>query len=113
MEEAVRLGLGALALTDHNGFYGAVRFAEAARAHGLPTVFGAELTLDMAEPPEGQADSATTCWCWPATPQRPPGPGHHHRPARRAQAHPASAWPSSPGWPSRPGAHGGPGDWWC
>ncbi|MGD9753316.1 MAG: error-prone DNA polymerase, partial [Acidimicrobiia bacterium] len=56
VEEAVRLGLGALALTDHNGFYGAVRFAEAARAHGLPTVFGAELTLDMAEPPEGQAD---------------------------------------------------------
>ena len=45
-EEAVRLGLEALALTDHNGFYGIVRFAEAARAVGLPTVFGAELTLD-------------------------------------------------------------------
>ncbi len=33
VEEAVRLGLEALALTDHNGFYGVVRFAEAARAH--------------------------------------------------------------------------------
>jgi len=44
-EEAVRLGLEALALTDHNGFYGVVRFAEAARAVGLPTVFGAEITL--------------------------------------------------------------------
>ena len=43
--EAARLGLDALALTDHNGFYGVVRFAEAARAVGLPTVFGAELTL--------------------------------------------------------------------
>ncbi|MCC5953969.1 MAG: error-prone DNA polymerase [Acidimicrobiia bacterium] len=43
--QAVRCGLEALALTDHNGFYGVVRFAEAARAHGLPTVFGAELTL--------------------------------------------------------------------
>jgi error-prone DNA polymerase len=42
---AVRLGLDALALTDHNGLYGVVRFAEAARAFGLPTVFGAELTV--------------------------------------------------------------------
>jgi error-prone DNA polymerase len=43
--EAARLGLEALALTDHNGFYGVVRFAEAAREVGLPTVFGAEITL--------------------------------------------------------------------
>jgi error-prone DNA polymerase len=42
---AVRLGLSALALTDHDGLYGVVRFAEAARAFGLPTVFGAELTV--------------------------------------------------------------------
>src|SRR5690606_22758937 len=41
-EEAARLGLEALALTDHDGFHGVVRFAEAARAVGLPTVFGAE-----------------------------------------------------------------------
>ena len=41
-EEAARLGLAALAVTDHDGFYGVVRFAEAARAVGLPTVFGAE-----------------------------------------------------------------------
>lgn len=44
-EEAARLGLEALAITDHNGFYGVVRFAEAARAVGLPTIFGAELTI--------------------------------------------------------------------
>jgi error-prone DNA polymerase len=43
--EAARLGLDALALTDHNGFYGIVRFAEAARAVGMPTVFGTEITL--------------------------------------------------------------------
>ena len=43
--EAARLGLEALALTDHNGFYGVVRFAEAARAVGLATVFGAEITF--------------------------------------------------------------------
>ena len=46
--EAVRLELDALALTDRDGFYGVVRFAEAAQAAGLPTVFGAELTLDLA-----------------------------------------------------------------
>ena len=46
VDEAVRLGLDALALTDHNGFYGVVRFAEAAARAGLPTVFGTELTLD-------------------------------------------------------------------
>jgi error-prone DNA polymerase len=45
--EAVRLGLDALALTDRDGFYGVVRFAEAAEEAGLPTVFGAELTLDL------------------------------------------------------------------
>ena len=44
-EEAARLGLDALAITDHDGLYGVVRFAEAARAVGLPTVFGAEITL--------------------------------------------------------------------
>ncbi|HQV56959.1 MAG TPA: error-prone DNA polymerase, partial [Ilumatobacteraceae bacterium] len=44
-EEAARLGLEALALTDHDGFYGVVRFAEAARAVGLPTVFGAEIGI--------------------------------------------------------------------
>ena len=43
--EAARLGLEALALTDHNGFYGIVRFAEAARELGLPTIFGTELRL--------------------------------------------------------------------
>ncbi|GAA5067693.1 error-prone DNA polymerase [Nocardia callitridis] len=45
VEEAVRLGLEAIALTDHDGCYGTVRFAEAAREWGMPTVFGAELSL--------------------------------------------------------------------
>jgi error-prone DNA polymerase len=55
-EEAARLGLTALALTDHDGFYGIVRFAEAARAVQLPTVFGAEMTLGARTPPNGTAD---------------------------------------------------------
>ena len=46
----MRLGLDALALTDHDGFYGVVRFAEAADTLGLPTVFGSELSLDVTIP---------------------------------------------------------------
>src|SRR6202047_1084723 len=45
VEEAVRLALRAIALTDHNGLYGAVRFAEAAAELDMRTVFGAELSL--------------------------------------------------------------------
>lgn len=56
VEEAVRLGLRGLALTDHNGFYGVVRFAEAARAHGLATVFGAELSLGLQRVQAGRPD---------------------------------------------------------
>jgi error-prone DNA polymerase len=43
--EAARLGLEALALTDHDGLYGVVRLAQAAKGSGLRTVFGAELSL--------------------------------------------------------------------
>ena len=55
-EEATRLGLDALAITDHAGFYGVVRFAEAARELSLPTVFGAELTLNATGTRSGPAD---------------------------------------------------------
>jgi error-prone DNA polymerase len=54
--EAARLGLDALALTDHDGLYGVVRAAEAARAIGMPTVFGAELTLGLTKRQNGIAD---------------------------------------------------------
>ena len=59
-EEAARLGLEALALTDHDGFYGVVRFAEAARAVGVPTVFGAELSLGLTRPQNGRPDPEGT-----------------------------------------------------
>jgi error-prone DNA polymerase len=54
--EAARLGLEALAITDHNGLYGVVRFAEAARQVGVATVFGAELTLDKLDVTPGRPD---------------------------------------------------------
>ncbi|WP_067510347.1 error-prone DNA polymerase [Actinoplanes sp. TFC3] len=55
-EEAARLGLTALAVTDHDGFYGVVRFSQAAQELSLPTIFGAELSLDLAKPQNGTAD---------------------------------------------------------
>ena len=60
VEEAVRLGVETLALTDHDGVYGVVRFAEAARAVGLPTVFGAELSIGLTRPQNGVADPEGT-----------------------------------------------------
>ncbi|MDQ0575374.1 error-prone DNA polymerase [Agromyces albus] len=57
VEEAQRLGLTGLAMTDHDGFYGIVHFAEAAESFPeLATVFGAELSLGLSAPQNGSAD---------------------------------------------------------
>ena len=42
---AAELGYEALAITDHDGFYGAARFRVAAAEVGLPTVFGLEVGM--------------------------------------------------------------------
>ncbi|MEZ5257466.1 MAG: error-prone DNA polymerase [Ilumatobacteraceae bacterium] len=91
-EEAARLGLEALALTDHDGLYGIVRFAEAARAVGLPTVFGAEIGLLPGESDElrlarSEAQTARQQTRGrrrpsPARPARPPPPRPRRRPIR-------------------------------
>ncbi|QTX04750.1 error-prone DNA polymerase [Agromyces archimandritae] len=61
VEEANRLGLTGLAATDHDGFYGVVRFAEAAESYPeLQTVFGAELSLGLSGPQNGAADPEGT-----------------------------------------------------
>ncbi len=59
--EAARLGLEALAITDHDGMYGVPQFARAAAAlagHGirLGTVFGAELSLGLSSGQGGVPD---------------------------------------------------------
>ena len=56
VEEAARLGLDAIAITDHDGLYGVVRFAEAARELDVKTVFGAELNLGLTAPRSGVPD---------------------------------------------------------
>ncbi|HWF21164.1 MAG TPA: error-prone DNA polymerase [Acidimicrobiales bacterium] len=58
--EASRLGLSGLALTDHDGLYGVVRFAEAARVLDVPTVFGVELALSPSAPRTGVPDPGGT-----------------------------------------------------
>lgn len=67
VREAIRLGLHALAITDHDGLYGAPLFAETAQlqtgqlqtgdgAARLGTIYGAELSLDLGRSPQGAAD---------------------------------------------------------
>ncbi|GAA4715783.1 error-prone DNA polymerase [Promicromonospora umidemergens] len=68
--EAARLGLTSLAITDHDGLYGVVRFSEAAKKVGLKTSFGAELHLPVPgsvatgapvlDPPTGTPDPRAT-----------------------------------------------------
>ncbi|MDN5750200.1 MAG: error-prone DNA polymerase, partial [Pseudonocardia sp.] len=60
VEQARRLGLDAIALTDHDGMYGVVRFAEAAAELGVATVFGTELSLGLSAPQNGVADPEGT-----------------------------------------------------
>jgi error-prone DNA polymerase len=49
VERAVALGYPALALTDHQGLYGIVRFWQAARERGLKPIVGAEVDLAGAD----------------------------------------------------------------
>jgi error-prone DNA polymerase len=70
LEEASRLGLDALALTDHDGFYGAVHLAEAAEQQPVRTIFGAELSLGLGAPQNGVPDPEAR-WCQGADAPRP------------------------------------------
>ena len=47
---AADLGYPALALTDHDGVYGSLEFAHAAKALGLRAITGAEVTVRLAAP---------------------------------------------------------------
>jgi DNA polymerase III alpha subunit len=51
-ERAAELGLAGLALTDHDGLYGVVRFATAAEAVGLRPIIGIEIELQDAAAPD-------------------------------------------------------------
>lgn len=46
VENAVELGYQALAVTDHDGFYGVSRFWQAAKTAGLPVIYGVEIGFE-------------------------------------------------------------------
>ncbi len=50
---ASELGYGAIALTDHNSLSGSMELAQAARAHGVRAIHGAEIDLTTGDPPGG------------------------------------------------------------
>ncbi|MEY9932998.1 error-prone DNA polymerase [Catenulispora sp. GP43] len=56
--EAARLGLHGLAVTDHDGFAGAMQYKQAAEDAELATVFGAELSLELTAARTGVTDPA-------------------------------------------------------
>lgn len=57
VERALELGYEALAVTDHDGFYGVSRFWQTARQTGLPAIYGVEIGLesDQSGPSEPMA----------------------------------------------------------
>ncbi|HLT95454.1 MAG TPA: error-prone DNA polymerase [Acidimicrobiia bacterium] len=73
VERAAELGYRALAITDHDGFYGVSRFWQAARARGLPAVYGVEVNMPFH--PEGPTDpfGAAARWDAERPARQPPG----------------------------------------
>ena len=59
---AIELGYEALAVTDHDGFYGTSRLWQAARATGLPVIYGVEISLETN--PGGALDPVETAQEW-------------------------------------------------
>jgi error-prone DNA polymerase len=62
VEEAAMLDLRAIALTDHNGLYGAVRFAEAAAELGEQCAFGLALIAPQLPPFDVPAGHTEDSW---------------------------------------------------
>ena len=68
---AAELGYEALALTDHDGVYGSLEFAHAAKAFGVRPVTGAEVTIagvGSTEPSRCRLDGAGQAAHAPASP---------------------------------------------
>ena len=61
-ERAMEFGYQALAVTDHDGFYGVSRFWQAAKATGLPAIYGVEIGIETA--PSGPAEPVTRAEDW-------------------------------------------------
>ncbi|MGB7860983.1 MAG: error-prone DNA polymerase [Acidimicrobiia bacterium] len=62
VQRALEFGYEALAITDHNGFYGTSRLWQAAKATGLPVIYGVEVGFEVN--PGGAADPVTKAEEW-------------------------------------------------
>jgi error-prone DNA polymerase len=91
VQRAVAWGQPALALTDRDGLYGAVRFVQACTEAGIDPILGVDLAVDLTG---DRADDRTG-------PSRSGGSGPS-RPTRRAQPALASGRGASAWWPSLP-----------
>ena len=47
MLEALKMGYPAIALTDHNGLYGSMEFAQEAHKNGIYAITGSEITIAL------------------------------------------------------------------
>ena len=62
MERVGELGMSAVALTDRNNLFAAVKFYRAARAHGIKPILGADIDLELlAERDAGTARAVLLC----------------------------------------------------
>ena len=89
VERAVELGLTGLAVTDHNGLYGAVRFMGAAEEAGLHR--SSAMEIELLDPAVARSGSASS--------SRPASAGDGGRRGRRsaAEPEPARRGPARPG----------------
>src|SRR5665811_551751 len=86
VETAVELGYTALAVTDHDGFYGAVKVMEAARELEMPVVYGVEIGLGRES--EGPADPLGAAEAWDRRRlERSSQPGERIRRGRTVRTH--------------------------
>ena len=91
VDRAVELGQPALALTDHDGLYGAVRFAKACAKRGVQAIFGVEMSVEPLTPaamsPEGTSSVRSGMAARPGG--APPAAG---APGRRPPPPPLATW---------------------
>ncbi|MCJ7797467.1 MAG: PHP domain-containing protein, partial [Thermoleophilia bacterium] len=77
VDRAAELGQPALALTDHDGLYGAVRFAKACAKRGIQAIFGVEVCVESPAPEVAGGDGERGGdGPPPAGPAGPAGPYH-------------------------------------
>ena len=74
---AAELGYPALALTDHDGLYGSMEFAHAAKREGILPITGAEVTLSGCLPHHGRSPAPATYASRSQPPAEITSPVHH------------------------------------